>query len=65
MGVQRQLKAAGIFARLKHRDGKSGYIADIPLCLSYIVEIAPRYGELAFLVDVIESRVLPAFEAGT
>jgi len=65
MGVQRQLKAAGIFARLMHRDGKSGYIADIPLCLSYIVEIAPRYGELAFLVDVIESRVLPALEAGT
>ena len=65
MGVQRQLKAAGIFARLMHRDGKSGYIADIPLCLSYIVEIAPRYDELAFLVDVIESRVLPALEAGT
>lgn len=65
MGVQRQLKAAGIFARLQHRDGKSGYIADIPRCLSYIVEIAPRYDELAFLVDVIESRVLPAFEAGT
>jgi len=65
MGVQRQLKAAGIFARLRHRDGKPGYIADIPLCLSYIVDIAPRYGELAFLADVIELRVLPAFEAVT
>ena len=65
MGVQRQLKAAGIFARLKQRDGKSGYIADIPRCLSYIVELAPRHGELAFLVDIIESRVLPALEART
>ena len=62
MGVQRQLKAAGIFARLNHRDGKAGYLADIPRTLSYIVEIGPRYDELGFLVDVIANRCLPALE---
>ena len=62
MGVQRQLKAAGIFARLNHRDGKPGFLADIPRTLSYIVEIGPRYDELGFLVDVIANRCLPALE---
>ena len=64
MGVQRHLKAAGIFARLNHRDGKPGYLADIPRTLSYVVELAPRYPELGFLVELIESRVLPDMEAG-
>ena len=63
MGVQRQLKAAGIFARLDHRDGKPGYLADIPRTLSYVVELAPRYPELGFLVELIGSRVLPGMEA--
>ena len=63
MGVQRHLKAAGIFARLKLRDGKDGYIADIPRTLAYIVELGPAYSELAFLVGMIEDRVLPALEA--
>ena len=62
MGVQRQLKAAGIFARLHHRDGKSGYLADIPRTLSYIVELGTAYEELGFLVDVIANRCLPALE---
>jgi len=62
MGVQRQLKAAGIFARLNHRDGKPGYLADIPRTLSYIVELGPGYEELDFLVDVIANRCLPALE---
>jgi aminoglycoside/choline kinase family phosphotransferase len=60
MGVQRHLKAAGIFARLCHRDGKQGFLADIPRTLSYIVDLGPRYPELDFLVGFIESRVLPA-----
>jgi aminoglycoside/choline kinase family phosphotransferase len=62
MGVQRQLKAAGIFARLNHRDGKPGYLGDIPRTLSYIVELESRYDELAFLIDLIRERCLPAFE---
>jgi len=59
MGVQRQLKAAGIFARLNHRDGKTGYMHDIPRTLNYVLEIAPRYEELDFLADLIVGRVMP------
>ena len=60
MGMQRHLKAAGIFARLKHRDGKSGYLADIPRTLSYVINVARRYPELAKLGNFIESRVCAA-----
>jgi aminoglycoside/choline kinase family phosphotransferase len=63
MGVQRQLKASGIFARLLQRDGKPGYMKDVPRTLSYIVDIAPRYEQLAFLSDLVAQRVLPALEA--
>lgn len=43
MGIQRHLKAAGIFARLNYRDGKSGYLKDIPRTLGYVVRAARRY----------------------
>lgn len=59
MGVQRHLKAAGIFARLNHRDGKPGYLLDVPRTLSYIVDLGARYDELGFLVDLLGERVLP------
>jgi aminoglycoside/choline kinase family phosphotransferase len=62
MGVQRHLKAAGIFCRLNHRDGKPGYLADIPRTLSYIVDLSPRYPELGFLAQLIEERCLPQLE---
>ncbi len=65
MGVQRHLKAAGIFCRLNHRDGKPGYLPDIPRTLSYIVDVAPRYGELGFLVKLITARCLPQLEPRT
>ena len=63
MGVQRHLKASGIFARLKHRDGKPGYMADVPRTLGYIVDLAPQYPELGWLVELISERCLPALEA--
>jgi len=59
MGAQRHLKAAGIFARLYHRDGKSGYLGDIPRTLGYIVEVAARRPLLQPLAQFIEQRVLP------
>ena len=62
MGVQRHLKAAGIFARLNHRDGKSVYLHDIPRTLQYVIELLPRYTELEFLVTLIRERCLPALE---
>ncbi len=46
MGVQRQLKVLGIFARLAHRDGKTGYVADMPRVLAYLTAALARYDEL-------------------
>jgi hypothetical protein len=46
MGAQRHLKATGIFARLNHRDGKSGYLSDIPRTLGYVQQVSARYPEL-------------------
>ncbi len=63
MGVQRHLKAAGIFARLNHRDGKPGYLLDVPRTLSYIVDLESRYEELGFLAELIRTRILPAMES--
>lgn len=62
MGVQRHLKAAGIFARLNHRDGKPGYLPDVPRTLGYVVDVAARYPELAFLDRFLAERCLPALE---
>ena len=59
MGVQRHLKAAGIFARLNHRDGKPGYMGDIPRTLGYVLEVAKRYDELAAFGEFIDADVLP------
>ena len=59
MGVQRHLKAIGIFARLWHRDGKPGYLKDIPRTLDYVREVTGRYPELAALRQLIDSDVLP------
>ena len=59
MGVQRHLKASGIFARLYHRDQKNGFLKDIPRTLSYIEELSGQYPELEFLAGLIRSRVLP------
>ena len=57
MGVQRHLKAAGIFARLYHRDDKPGYLDDIPRTLRYVEEVCGRYDELGSLAE-LTGRVL-------
>jgi hypothetical protein len=62
MGVQRHLKASGIFARLWRRDGKQGYLADIPRTLGYITQVAADYPELEQLSNFIQQRVLPALK---
>lgn len=43
MGLQRHIKVLGIFARLYLRDGKTGYLDDLPLVIRYCVEVAERY----------------------
>ena len=58
MGMQRHLKAAGIFARLNHRDGKPGYLGDIPRTLGYVVEVASRHDDLAAFGEFIDVAVL-------
>ena len=63
MGVQRHLKASGIFARLYHRDGKAAYLKDIPRTLNYISALRDDYVELATLCDLLDEHVLPALDA--
>ena len=60
MGIQRHLKAAGIFARLYHRDHKPGYLADIPRTLEYVVEVGVEYEPLRPLADFVTDKVLTA-----
>jgi hypothetical protein len=55
MGLQRHIKVLGIFARLYHRDGKDGYLKDIPLVLEYAIATANRYIELKPLARILES----------
>ncbi|MCK5640203.1 MAG: phosphotransferase [Gammaproteobacteria bacterium] len=57
MGVQRHLKAIGIFARLNHRDGKPGYLDDIPRTLTYVQEVCRRYPRLSALDGLIQARL--------
>ena len=63
MGLQRHIKVLGIFARLWYRDGKIGYIRDLPLVLDYVREALRDEPALAELAAVIEQRVLPGFDA--
>jgi hypothetical protein len=59
MALQRHLKVLGIFARLCHRDGKSGYVEDTPRFLGYVRHAVSRYDELAplgVLLDELEGR---------
>lgn len=60
MGLQRQLKVLGIFARLYHRDGKPGYLKDLPRTLSYVRQVTKNYRDLDFLSAFIEQRIVPA-----
>ena len=55
MGLQRHLKVLGIFARLYHRDGKDGYLKDIPLVFKYTRKVAERYIALKPLVQLLDS----------
>jgi len=59
MGLQRHIKVAGIFARLAIRDGKQDYLNDIPLTLSYIVEVSAQYDALSEFHMWLQTRLLP------
>ena len=54
MGVQRHLKVLGIFARLYHRDGKDGYLKDLPLVMAYLRAACERYIDLNPLLELLD-----------
>lgn len=62
MGMQRHLKAAGIFARLSIRDGKHGYLKDIPRTLQYLIIASSRQPALRHFHEWLRSSVAPRIE---
>jgi N-acetylmuramate 1-kinase len=54
MGAQRHIKILGIFARLYHRDGKDGYLKDLPLVMAYLRKVCERYSELHPLLRLLD-----------
>lgn len=63
MGLQRHIKVAGIFSRLNYRDGKSGYLKDIPLTLRYIVRQAEPYPQLEEFTNWMKQVILPKMDS--
>jgi hypothetical protein len=57
MGLQRHLKVLGIFARLYHRDGKDGYLKDLPLVMRYTRKVAERFSVFKPLVKILDRLV--------
>ncbi len=53
IGVQRHIKVLGIFARLYHRDGKDGYLKDMPLVMDYLRRACERYIDLKPLLNLL------------
>ena len=54
MGLQRNLKIVGIFARLRYRDGKQGYLEMIPRFYRYLLDVMPRYPEFSDFLVLLE-----------
>jgi aminoglycoside/choline kinase family phosphotransferase len=54
MGLQRNLKIVGIFARLRYRDGKQGYLEMIPQFYRYLLDVLPRYPEFSEARNLLE-----------
>jgi N-acetylmuramate 1-kinase len=59
MGLQRHLKAIGIFARLHIRDNKPGYLQDIPRTMNYVTTICSQYPELSAFNEFLQARIPP------
>jgi aminoglycoside/choline kinase family phosphotransferase len=64
MGVQRHIKVLGIFARLYHRDGKDGYLKDMPLVMDYLRRACERYIDLKPLLVLLMELEQHAAKAG-
>lgn len=57
MGVQRHIKVLGIFCRLWYRDGKAGYLGDLPRVWAYTRDVGRRHAAIAPLIDLLEARI--------
>jgi N-acetylmuramate 1-kinase len=57
IGLQRHIKVLGIFCRLGYRDGKPGYLDDLPRVYDYVADVAGRYPELAEFVALLRRCV--------
>ncbi len=63
MAIQRHIKILGIFVRLFERDGKTGYLKDLPRVMWYLLEESKDYAELQPFMQFIQTKVMPKFEA--
>jgi hypothetical protein len=63
MGLQRHIKVLGIFARLFYRDGKAGYLKDLPRVLDYARQTAASYPETAQFAEYLEAWAGQEFPA--
>jgi aminoglycoside/choline kinase family phosphotransferase len=57
IGLQRHIKVLGIFCRLCYRDGKPGYLADLPRVLGYVLRVARAFPELEDFANLLERAV--------
>ncbi|HEX7815774.1 aminoglycoside phosphotransferase family protein [Dyella sp.] len=57
IGLQRHIKVLGLFCRLWYRDGKRGYLDDLPRVFAYVSRVARRYHELADVAALLERHV--------
>lgn len=63
MGLQRHIKVLGIFARLYLRDGKPGYLKDLPRVMGYVqstLKSYPAVPELAAFAAWFDQAIVPA-----
>ena len=63
MGLQRHLKVIGIFSRLNLRDNKPRYMADIPLVIDYVLQVAAQHPEMSEFLQWFKNKILPIANA--
>ncbi|XID75915.1 aminoglycoside phosphotransferase family protein [Alkanindiges sp. WGS2144] len=61
MAAQRHLKVLGIFIRLNLRDGKTGYMKDLPLVFYYLLQEIKAHPDLQAFNTFLQQRILSVF----
>jgi len=59
--TERHLKVLGLFVRLAERDGKRGYLADLPLVLAYACDEAAALPHTVWMADELR-RAIPRLQ---